>query len=156
MEQVFKLEPREDDEVLVEREPRQFCSATPYCDPEPNSVGPGGRLSTNDELSIAANQFVLHAEGCPPGHLGFFLYGPDQVVVPFGNGTLCVGGFSRLLPVAHLDTQGETSYPVDFDGLGANPITAGTPVNFQLWYRDPDAGGLLFNATEAVHVDFCP
>ena len=79
--------------------------------------------------------------------------------MPFGNGTRCVGGsLFRLLPPAQLDAQGNNSYQVDLTSP-ATPeaqISVGSRMNFQLWYRDPAAGGANFNASDAVSVSFCP
>ncbi len=38
----------------------------------------------------------------------------------------------------------------------AGQILGGTTWSFQAWYRDPDAGGHLFNLSDGVRITFLP
>ena len=73
-----------------------------------------------------------------PGQFALFFTGPEEIQVPFGDGFRCVGagsvGLFRLGP----------------------PQLPGERRSFQLWYRDPAAGGSGFNLSNGVTVTFCP
>ena len=43
--------------------------------------------------------------------------------------------------------------------MTASPLSnvqAGDTHHFQLWYRDPAAGGANYNLTDALEITFCP
>jgi len=45
---------------------------------------------------------------------------------------------------------------IDFTQLPAGgQITSGSTWNFQAWYRDPAAGGAMFNTSDALRATFC-
>jgi hypothetical protein len=78
--------------------------------------------------------------------------------VPFGDGLRCVAGPFCRLPVTSFDTTGAASFALDVDAP-PDPscrITAGDTWFFQLWYRDPAAGGSGFNLSDGLRVGFCP
>jgi hypothetical protein len=135
-------------------------SVVTYCQTAPNSVGDGARISSAGSVSLSQNDFHLAAEGLPPGKLGKFFYGPSSLQLPFGNGTLCVGGTVFRLDPVLATTLGNGFDWLDFTELpassGAGQIAPGSTWNFQYWYRDPDAGGANLNLTNALRVTFCP
>ena len=92
----------------------------------------------------------------PPGVFGLFFYGPTQVQVAFGNGFRCVGGSTqRVQPAAQASGAGVTTRQLDLSAFPhAGTITPGAVLNFQLWYRDPSAGGAQFNVTDGTQVQF--
>lgn len=133
------------------------CSIQSYCVTSPNSAGTGALMSSNGELSVADNQFSLYSLGAPSGEFGLFFYGATQVQVGFGDGTICVGGSLKRLPVVKVDTFGMASYDVDFNDLPAGgDIDPGSTWNFQFWFRDPGAGGSGFNFSDGLSAVFCP
>ena len=131
-----------------------------YCTTSPNSVGPGATIASMGSTSIAANDFVLTANGAVPGQFGLFFYGPTQAMQASGDGILCVGGgIQRLLPPAQGDLQGGHLRPLDLSALSSpsGTITAGSTWNFQLWYRDPAGpGGTGYNFTDGLQALFLP
>ena len=102
--------------------------------------------------SIASNSFDLSATPVP-NQPGIFFYGPNQVLLPFGDGFRCVGGtLVRLNPPAA--AAGKTANrSVDLNLQGFMP---GMSPNFQYWYRDPAAGGTGFNLSGCIQVTFTP
>ncbi len=133
-----------------------------YCVGEPNSVGNGASISWAGTVEMSTNLFYVTGTGAIPTQFGLFFYGPNQILVPFGDGYRCVGGgIYRLGPAQLSDGLGSYNRRVDFTqppaSSGAGQITPGSVWNFQLWYRDP-AGplGNGFNLSDGLEVTFCP
>lgn len=129
-----------------------------YCLTSPNSVGSGALMGWSGTTSLSADDLVLRASGVPPLQIGLFIAGDGSAQVPFGDGWRCVGGaVERLLPAVFAAGDGSVSHAVDF---GSPPLsvkyTAGETAWFQLWYRDPDAGGAGFNLSNALKAELCP
>ena len=140
------------------------CTPTNVCVTTPNSVGGGMVLSYSGAPSVSGEDFTLMGFGGPPGQLGIFYYGPDEIAIPFGNGVRCIGsGFlgTYRLPVVSMDLFGDVEYTLDW---GAPPIGVsgngqwidGDTWYIQFWYRDPAAGGATFNFSDALEVEICP
>jgi hypothetical protein len=133
-----------------------------YCTAAPNSHSPnGGSITGSGSTRISADDLTLIARECPPNQSGVFFYGTQQQEIPFGDGTLCVGGsFFRLRPVVTMDANGIASLPLDYDGppLGQGPgaISAGDTRFFSFWFRDPAGGPVGFNYTNGRVLTFCP
>jgi glucose/arabinose dehydrogenase len=130
-----------------------------YCVGAPNSAGPGAEIGHAGTTSVGANDLVLTATGAIPGQPAVFYHAPDRVQLPFGNGFRCAAGPAvRLQPVLTVDGSGMTQLALDL--AGAPPqgggIDPGDSRSFQLWYRDPAAGGSNFNLSDALRVVFCP
>jgi len=93
---------------------------------------------------------------------GLFYYGPSSLQVAFGNGFRCVGGsVYRLYPFATSGPEGVFTWSVDVNdppggAAAGGQIDAGSTWHFQVWYRDPDGGGLGFNLSDATAVTFAP
>jgi hypothetical protein len=113
-----------------------------YCISAPNSAGPGAIIGFLGSTSVSANDLILTAIQCPPGQLGLFYYGPNQIQVPFGNGFRCVGGSTfRLYPPVQTDVFGNVARVLDNTvppaSSGPGKIDPSDRWNFQFWYRDP-------------------
>lgn len=137
------------------------CECTPtasnYCISAPNSVGPGAVMDSAGSQSIAANNFYLLASGIPPNTAGIFFYGMNATQVVFGNGYRCVGNPVYRLPIIHADLLGSALMQLDFTTPPfGGQISAGQEWRFQLWYRNPLAGGAGFNLSDGRRVRFCP
>ena len=118
------------------------------CVASANSVGSGASIRAEGSTLVADNDFTLYAEGLPAHTPGVFFHGTAQQQTPFGNGTLCVGGFSvRLSPPVFSNSAGASTKPVDLTGTTAAWIVPGATLHFQLWYRDPAGGG--FNLSDS-------
>jgi len=132
-----------------------------YCIGQANSTGVGGSISATGSGSVAANDMTVRADGMPPTQPGLFFYGPEQAIVPFGNGFRCVGagsaGIARL-GVEVSSAAGILLHNVDMTSPPtlATQITGGSTWNFQAWYRDPAAGGAFFNLSDGLEVSFAP
>ncbi|MFT7677990.1 MAG: hypothetical protein ACI8QC_001976 [Planctomycetota bacterium] len=133
------------------------CWSYSYCEGLANSTGLVASISASGSLVVSDNSFTLNAADVPAGENGIFFYGGSQTTLPFGNGVRCVGGTLYRLPVVSASGMGTVSYTPNLASppLGGQ-ITAGSTWNFQLWYRDPSAGGANYNATEGLSVIFCP
>jgi len=126
------------------------------CETTPNSVGSGAQIRFSGSQSVSANSATLLGGGLPPHQFGLFFYGPSTTHIPVGNGILCVGGHLFRLPVVQADSGGMVGYSLNFDSLpGGGAIGSGSLFYFQLWYRDPIAGGAQFNFSDAIGVPFC-
>ena len=125
-----------------------------YCTSTPNSTGQAARLEGSGSLDLDAELLLLlRATDCPPGQMGWFVMGREEVDIPFGNGTLCVGGS----PASVLRIS--PGHPVMFNGLALKAIgrrdfepyslfTPGSTWRFQFIFRDSVGAG--FDATNAV------
>lgn len=130
---------------------------TRYCTGAPNSVGSGAVIGSLGERSLAANDFHLTATVLPPNQFGMFYLGLIGIELPFGEGFRCIGGdTSRILPPVTSDASGFATARVDFTLPHGGLITAGTPVRYQFWYRDPAGGPSGFNLSDALHIEHLP
>jgi hypothetical protein len=76
--------------------------------------------------------------------------------VTFGNGLRWIGGSLKRLPLFQTDSAGNVNFPTDMTANPLNTVLPGDVRGFQLWYRDPLAGGAFFNASDALEITFCP
>jgi len=128
-----------------------------YCSTSQNSTGQSPVVSVGGTASLSANDLELLSIGLPSNQVGIFYYGPNQISTSFGNGTRCVGGTTKRLPIISIDSFGFVTYSLDVNNLPqGDTFSVGQAVNFQFWYRDPAAGGPSFNLTDAVEVTWCP
>lgn len=134
------------------------CEPASYCVTTPNTWSNGALMQTAGSTSIALNGFVLQATEVPPGHPGRFAMSRQQAQLPFGDGTLCLGGVVRRYPVVWADASGVASYAVDFNDPSqpGRLLSAGETWNFQFLFRDPIGGPLTFNTSDAVSLTMCP
>jgi cytochrome c5 len=105
-----------------------------------NGSSSGGcSLYGSGSASISNADFVLRAEGLPPGMPGLFFQGPDAIGSGlgqvFGDGLRCVGGSVIRLQAAASNGSGLLSSNIDIAAKGA--VSAGDVRRYQLWYRDP-------------------
>ena len=135
----------------------QDCLAVNYCFSSTNSTGTDPLMSSSGTPSLSLNNFQINAFGLPPGQPGLFYYGPTQILSFFGNGWRCVGGTTKRLGIVNVDAFGFAWKAVDVNNLPQNDVfSVSEVVNFQLWYRDPAAGGAGFNLTDGLSVTWCP
>jgi glucose/arabinose dehydrogenase len=132
----------------------EVCSApATYCIGGYNSTGLTAGMSFSGNGSLSANNLNLVTLTCPPNVNGLYFYGDGQTQVPMGNGWRCVASNIRRLPVITTNSFGDANYQPDLSTfLGIGP---GVTKNFQLYYRDPAAGGAQFNTSDALSVTFC-
>ena len=123
-----------------------------------NSTGQPASISSNGDGSIASNSLVLSASAMPPLKTGLFLYGTQRLwaPAPFGNGNRWIGGTIQRLPVQQTDANGAASLAADFTVFPLNTLSPGSVRDFQFWYRDPAAGGALYNVSNALELVVCP
>jgi hypothetical protein len=122
-----------------------------YCTTGVNSTGKAAYMGFKGSKSLAENDFTLTA-GPVPNAAHLFIYGPAKNSLPFGNGTLCIGGsVERILPGALASGNVATVTP----DLSALQLAPGV-WHFQCWFRDTAAGGAEFDLTDATQVTFVP
>jgi hypothetical protein len=135
-------------------EPTNFCTAAP------NSYSvTGANMSFQGTNSISQNNFELDVYNVVPNKTCMFLYAEDQsAFVTFGNGFRCINSpIFRVKPATTSNLLGDVQYPLDLHSLpAAGAITAGSSWGFMLWYRDPSAGGALFNGSDGLSTTWCP
>ena len=109
-----------------------------------------------DETRGRLSSALFRAKPGTPNQFGLFFYGPNQTSVPFGNGILCVSGQLQRLSVSNSGSQGVLVHALDITSppTGSGQILAGSTWNFQAWYRDPAAGGQLFNTSDGLTITF--
>jgi hypothetical protein len=123
----------------------------PGCAVGPNSSGNPALMGYSGSLSIATNNFTLSAFELPHNQFYIFFYGPNQIEIPFGNGSLCVGApQTRLKPPVKSSATGLATRAVDISGFPVGEM------NFQCWFRDPPAGGAFFDLSDRLKVIFVP
>jgi hypothetical protein len=146
--------------TLVYDPPITCPTPTNYCVTSPNSAGPGAVMDWGGSTSLGANNLQLFTYGCPANKLGIYLYGTNAAQIPLGNGYRCVASpFHRLASIA-TNGFGDAMFSVDFTAhpvnSGPGEITIGSTQRFQLWFRDPAAGGGLTNLSDGLLVTICP
>jgi len=109
-----------------------------YCETHANSEFSGGATMAHaGSASISANDLILICNGVPAGETGLFFYGRQPAAMPFGNGTLCVGGNLFRLGVVQSDANGDSTFAVDNTALLTQGAFApGDLIQVQHWYRD--------------------
>ena len=127
-----------------------------------NSASTGGALLTASG-GVAPDTLVLSQSGELAGSLSIFLQGDALVAdgAVFGDGVRCAGG-DLLRLYMQTASAGAVTAPAAGDptvtarsaALG-DPIAAGEPRFYQVYYRDPDAAfcpGATFNVGNALRV----
>jgi len=130
-----------------------------FCATSPNTQGAGAVMGWSGSPSFEANGFSLGLSGAIPSQPGIFYFGPNQIMVPFGNGFRCVGGGVTRLPVLFCDASGGAELALDLwdDEAPEDRIGIGDTWSFQFWYRDPASPGpATFNLSDGLEVTFCP
>lgn len=127
-----------------------------YCSSGANSTGGAALMTAVGSNSVAQNSVEL-AAGPVPNSVGIFFYGASQVETPFANGIRCVSGRSVRL-AAHGISGGTLRHQLDLNQPTsiANPILAGTTLNFQAWFRDNAAGGARSDLSNGLEIVFLP
>jgi len=136
----------------------QCGTPTNYCVTSPNSASfTGAVMGYGGSNFIHNNNFILFGFNAPPNKSGIFFYGLTQTNVPFGNGRRCVANPFYRLPLVTSSQFGDFEFDLNLNSLPAGgAIAAGQTWNFQCYFRDPAAGGALFNATDGLSVPWCP
>lgn len=145
------------DDFAIEDQSCPPCWSYAYCSSEPNSTGEMARLVTESPLVVSLNQLHLVASALPANQNGLFFYGAATADTPFGNGVKCVGGALFRLPLVNTGALGRVDFHQDLSQPpSGGQILPGSTWHYQLWYRDPAAGGAAFNLSEGVAALFCP
>lgn len=135
------------------------CGSSNFCGTSPNSASSGALISSDGMPSVGANDFRLVAGGVPAGQFGLFFYGATATQAPFGDGTRCIAGPLYRLPVSQAGVEGRIVSELDFTSppvsSGPGAILPGSTWLFQLWYRDPAAGGAGYSVSNGLEVTFC-
>jgi hypothetical protein len=134
-----------------------FEAQTSTCTAGVNSTGSASSIGAGGSPYVASNDFELFANQLPSLETGVFLMATATGDVPFGNGTLCVGG--AVLRLGAVSTQsGQATLALDMTDpfSPASQITAGSTWHFQFWYRDTAGGGAGFNLSNGLSATFCP
>ncbi len=130
--------------------PQVFCASTP------NSTGSTAGISASGTPSLTSNDLVLTATNAPANKSALFFYAPNAFTQPFGNGVLCLAGGLQRLPVLTTDAAGSANQTIDLLAAPFASPRVGEILRFQLWFRDPAAGGAQFDTSDALLVRVCP
>lgn len=137
--------------------PVDDCSRSTYGASNPNSTGVAAQIGSSGTASICAGDLLITASNIPANKtcLPFFSDVQFNPCVPFGNGTRCVGGVVRRLPAMVSSATGTLAISFDAAMTSQFQITESDTRYFQIWFRDPTAGGSLTNTTNGLEVVFC-
>ncbi len=143
------------DQVILGVEPR--CAyALNYCSSTPNSTGQAAHLQASGPLQLSSKLLLeLRAYDLPVGEIAWFVMGREEAAVPFGNGTLCVGGaasnFLRISNVQRIAWGGRAYMAITGDQFEyIDLFTPGSTWRFQCLFSDSVGAGL--DATDGVRV----
>ncbi|MFT7669719.1 MAG: hypothetical protein ACI8X5_002426 [Planctomycetota bacterium] len=128
-----------------------------YCYSTANSTGLPSLLVLTGGTSLGLSLPTLVVERAPSNTFGVIFYGPNQTILPFGNGIRCVAGpIQRLAPVI-TGPDGTLTQLINNSVLPASmPAVPAEWLNFQFWHRDVAAGGAMFNTSNGVNIGFLP
>lgn len=129
------------------------------CDGALNSSGGPAVLSASGSHSMSSGGPIFSATGLPTGQVTMLISAAildsgDVNAAPFFDGTLCLSPFLGRLKVAYADQQGNAYYGGAADWNWVPWDTGSAPdkkYGYQVWYRDPQAGGSGANLSSAVH-----
>ena len=145
--------------TLVYDAPPTCPAPVNYCTSTPNSTGGSAIIGWSGSTSIGANDLTLEAYGLPANKLGIFIFGANAVQTPLANGFLCVGSPFQRLGTTQSGIFGDVAMTLDFTlppfSTTPGAIATGATRKFQLWYRDPAAGGGFSNLTDGLSVTLC-
>ncbi|MDA1265868.1 MAG: hypothetical protein O2816_12380 [Planctomycetota bacterium] len=112
-----------------------------YCVSFPNSVSvDGAQIGQTGSGNLSDNDTVLEVTDCPDDYGLFFFSASEDLVIPFGNGALCVGQPFVRWPVSKA-AGNMNSLTLDFTGAGPeSAFTVGETTYIQYWYRDKGQG----------------
>lgn len=128
-----------------------------YCTANPHSGGRAASILATGSASLAEQNLRLIGYGAPANTPALFMASLTQSSTPFGDGFLCVAGpIYRIQPPMVTTDGGDAFRTLDFSGTYGGLFLSGVQVNFQLWFRDPAAGGAGFNTSDACSVTFMP
>ena len=123
-----------------------------------NTAATGAVLTGSGIGSFSNDTLQFGISGVPGNKPGLILRGDNQVSGLVGDGILCATGNSQRSHV-QVTVAGSTTY-TDWNGgpFGSVANAAGTPTNFQFWYRDPmnTCSGSGFNFTNGWTVTYTP
>lgn len=132
-----------------------FDAPQSYCSSSPNSTGAAATIFATGSARVSANDLDLWSIDLPAGSPGGFAYSDQQAALPFGNGTLCLGGSLFRLPPVLVGGDGTAFFSLDYGQLpGAGAIQPGSTWNFQFLVRDTVGAG--FDTSDGVAIDFVP
>jgi hypothetical protein len=145
--------------TLVYDAPPTCPAPTNYCTSTPNSTGGSAIIGWSGSTSIGANDLTLEAYGLPSNKLGIFIFGSSAAQTPLANGFLCVGSPFHRIGTTQSGIFGDVALTLDFTlppfSTTPGSVATGATRDFQLWYRDPAAGGGFSNLTDGLSVTFC-
>jgi hypothetical protein len=132
------------------------CSTAGYCTSLPNSTGQPATIGAQGDASRALNNLVIAGTGLPPTANAMLVSGTGGIDpgTPFGNGLMCIGG-ALIRHGVHVASGGVILDAQDMHAPEYAGVQPGDTRYYQIVYRDPPAGGALFNTTDAVAVTFC-
>jgi hypothetical protein len=132
------------------------CSSSGYCTSLPNSTGDAASIGAQGDASRQLNNLVISAVGLPEAAISMLVSGTSAIDpgTPFGNGLLCVGG-TLIRHGVHVANGGVILDAQDMSAPEYVGVQPGDTRFYQVFYRDPPAGGALFNTTDAVAITFC-
>lgn len=125
-----------------------------YCSSGPNSTGAAAEIYFNGSSSLTAGYLRFLATPVPADQFGLFFYSEAETDVTFGNGRRCIDHPIYRLPA--VQSTGDTlAYKVKFSNLpNGGDIFSGSTWSFQAWFRDPPAGGAMFDTSDALRMTF--
>lgn len=136
---------------------RTSLAPVSYCTAAVNSTGQGAHIDSSDSPSLSNTGFLLSTLQLVPNGPGLYFCGTARELVPFGDGSRCVGGSLERLGVEFAGTSGVSTLLIDLSQWASTgALAAGSTRNFQVWYRDLAAGGTGFNLSDGLAVTFVP
>lgn len=100
-----------------------------------NSTTLGAKCTATGSNVVANDDAVFHLSQAPAGQTAVLIQGTTQIAIPFKDGLLCMGTFTRRVEFATVDAAGEAS-TVGSIATNAN-LFPGQTRWYQWWHRDP-------------------
>lgn len=128
-----------DEDVLAILEP---VVSGPTCAGAPTSSGSPAQLGLVGSFWAGDERLTFSAHGLPSQALMLPIFSTSFGFVPNPAGSpgdLCVGQpFVRMMnQAANSNSSGQFQFQVDLNQAPVGPVSPGTSLHFQLWFRDP-------------------
>ena len=110
-----------------------------------NSTGLGAKISATGSNVVADDSVVFHLTQATPSQTAVLVQGTTSIAVPFKDGILCMGTYTRRVQFVSTDASGNASTTGSI--IASANLIPGQTRYYQWWHRDPNPGSVCGQAS---------